>query len=293
MRHAMPIAAPSRTELRSDSLTRYLDDIRAYRILTREEETALAARVRRGERDALSALVCANLRFVVSVAKKYQHLGVPLADLVSEGNLGLLRAAGRFDGEVGVRFISYAVRWIRQSILHALAKQSRIVRIPPSRAGASHRLGRRANLLRHRLQREPTSEELAEELGVSADEVMRTMALLQSPRSLDAPGEENISPLSGRLIGGEESTPDTDRGGPRLALAVARAMHGIRAREALVLRLYFGLDGRDAMTLEEIGNALGLTRERVRQIKDKALARLRQMPELAAEARREDVCVAC
>jgi RNA polymerase primary sigma factor len=259
------------------SLDQYLKEISAYRLLTREDEVELATRIRQGDEEALDKLVRSNLRFVVSVAKKYQNQGVALGDLINEGNLGLIRAAHKFDETKGIKFISYAVWWIRQAILQALAEQSRIVRVPLNRAGALHRIGRRSSTLLQELGREPTVEELADELDLSEEEIERTLAISQTHLSLDAPmtpGEDN------RLL---DYLPDQFSAGPddetyerALASTVEEALGSLKEREARVLRLYFGLeDGREPMTLEEIGALLGITRERVRQIKEKALVRLR------------------
>ena len=259
------------------SLDQYLKEISAYPLLKREDEIDLAIRIRKGEEEALDKLVRSNLRFVVSVAKKYQNQGVALGDLINEGNLGLIRAAHKFDETKGIKFISYAVWWIRQAILQALAEQSRIVRVPLNRAGALHRIGRRSSTLVQELGREPTLEELADELDLSEDEVERTLAISQTHLSLDAPltpGEDN------RLL---DYLPDQFSAGPddetyerALTNTVEEALGSLKEREARVLRLYFGLeDGKDPMTLEEIGSMLGITRERVRQIKEKALVRLR------------------
>jgi RNA polymerase primary sigma factor len=259
------------------SLDQYLKEISAYPLLKREDEVELAGRIREGDEEALDKLVRSNLRFVVSVAKKYQNQGVALGDLINEGNLGLIRAAHKFDETKGIKFISYAVWWIRQAILQALAEQSRIVRVPLNRAGALHRIGRRSSTMLQELGREPTVEELADELDLSEDEVQRTLAISQTHLSLDAPltpGEDN------RLL---DYLPDQFSAGPddetyerALASTVEEALGTLKEREAKVLRLYFGLeDGHDPMTLEEIGALLGITRERVRQIKEKALVRLR------------------
>jgi RNA polymerase primary sigma factor len=259
------------------SLDQYLKEISAYPLLTREDEVELACCIRNGDEEALDKLVRSNLRFVVSVAKKYQNQGVALGDLINEGNLGLIRAAHKFDETKGIKFISYAVWWIRQAILQALAEQSRIVRVPLNRAGALHRIGRRSSTLLQELGREPTVEELADELDLTEDEVQRTLAISQTHLSLDAPltpGEDN------RLL---DYLPDQFSAGPddetyerALASTVEEALGTLKDREARVLRLYFGLeDGHDPMTLEEIGALLGITRERVRQIKEKALIRLR------------------
>jgi RNA polymerase primary sigma factor len=259
------------------SLDQYLKEISAYPLLTREDEVELAKRIKQADEEALDKLVRSNLRFVVSVAKKYQNQGVALGDLINEGNLGLIRAAHKFDETKGIKFISYAVWWIRQAILQALAEQSRIVRVPLNRAGALHRIGKRSSTLLQELGREPTVEELADELDLSEEEVQRTLAISQTHLSLDAPltpGEDN------RLL---DYLPDQFSAGPddetyerALASTVEEALGTLKEREAKVLRLYFGLDdGKDPMTLEEIGALLGITRERVRQIKEKALVRLR------------------
>jgi RNA polymerase primary sigma factor len=259
------------------SLDQYLKEISAYPLLKREDEIELAIRIKQGEEEALDKLVRSNLRFVVSVAKKYQNQGVALGDLINEGNLGLIRAAHKFDETKGIKFISYAVWWIRQAILQALAEQSRIVRVPLNRAGALHRIGRRSSTLLQELGREPTLEELADELDLSEDEVERTLAISQTHLSLDAPltpGEDNrlLDYLPDQLSAG----PDDETYERALTNTVEEALGSLKEREARVLRLYFGLeDGRDPMTLEELGSMLGITRERVRQIKEKALVRLR------------------
>jgi RNA polymerase primary sigma factor len=265
-----------RGQFREGSLDQYLKEISAYPLIDRDEEVRLAIEIRKGEEAALNKLVRSNLRFVVSVAKKYQNQGVPLPDLINEGNLGLIRAAHKFDETKGIKFISYAVWWIRQAILQALAEQSRIVRVPLNRAGALHRIGRRSSTLLQELGREPTVEEIAEELEISREEVERTLAISQSHLSLDAPvtpGEDN------RLL---DYLPDQYSPGPEdeayqhaLKETVEDALSTLKEREAKILRLYFGLDDQEPMTLEEIGSLLGITRERVRQIKEKALLRLR------------------
>jgi RNA polymerase primary sigma factor len=260
------------------SLDQYLREISAYPLIGRDEEADLARRIRRGDREALEKLVNSNLRFVVSIAKKYQNQGVALADLINEGNLGLIRAAEKFDETRGVKFISYAVWWIRQAILQALAEQSRIVRVPLNRAGEIHRIGKRSSALVQELGREPTVGELAEGLEVNTDELYKTMSIAMAHLSLDAPlvpGEDN------KLL---DYLPDENRSGPEqeafenaLRANVEEALATLKPREAMILRLYYGLDGEDAMTLEQIGEQLGVTRERVRQIKERALARLRHV----------------
>jgi RNA polymerase primary sigma factor len=260
------------------SLDQYLREISSYALIDRDEEANLARRIRCDDREALEKLVNSNLRFVVSIAKKYQNQGVALADLVNEGNLGLIRAAEKFDETRGVKFISYAVWWIRQAILQALAEQSRIVRVPLNRAGEIHRIGKRSSALVQELGREPTVAELAEGLDVDADELYKTISIAMAHLSLDAPlvpGEDN------KLL---DYLPDEYRPGPEqqafekaLRTNVEEALSTLKPREALILRLYYGLDGEDPMTLEQIGEQLGVTRERVRQIKERALARLRHV----------------
>lgn len=261
------------------SLDQYLRDISRYPLIGREDEVALARRIRSGDQEALDQLVRANLRFVVSVAKKYQNQGVSLADLINEGNLGLIRAAHKFDETKGIKFISYAVWWIRQAILQALAEQSRIVRVPLNRAGTLHRIGKRANSLLQELGREATHAEIAEGMEITEEEVARTMAISRAHVSLDAPltpGEDNK--LLDYLADTEHQTPDDAVHEKALAESITQALGALKEREARILRLYFGLDiGKEPMTLEEIGALLGITRERVRQIKEKALSRLRHV----------------
>jgi RNA polymerase primary sigma factor len=258
------------------SLDQYLREISQYPLITREDEVELAKLIRKGNEEALDKLVRSNLRFVVSVAKKYQNQGVSLSDLINEGNLGLIRAAHKFDETKGIKFISYAVWWIRQAILQALAEQSRIVRVPLNRAGTLHRIGKRSSALQQELGREPTVEEIAEGMDISQEEVAKTLSISQSHLSLDAPlapGEDN------KLL---DYLPDTQNAGPdqetferALSDSIEEVLSTLKEREAKILRLYFGLDGQEPMTLEEIGGMMGITRERVRQIKEKALARLR------------------
>lgn len=260
------------------SLDQYLREISQYPLINREMEVELAQKIRTGCEESLDKLVRSNLRFVVSVAKKYQNQGVSLSDLINEGNLGLIRAAHKFDETKGIKFISYAVWWIRQAILQALAEQSRIVRVPLNRAGTLHRIGKRSSALLQELGREPTVEEIAEGMDISEEEVAKTLSISQSHLSLDAPltpGEDN------KLL---DYLPDTQNPGPddhtfehALSESIEEVLSTLKEREAKILRLYFGLDGQEPMTLEEIGGMLGITRERVRQIKEKALARLRHV----------------
>jgi RNA polymerase primary sigma factor len=261
------------------SLDQYLRDISRYPLITREDEVALAQRIRGGDQEALDTLVRSNLRFVVSVAKKYQNQGVSLADLINEGNLGLIRAAHKFDETKGIKFISYAVWWIRQAILQALAEQSRIVRVPLNRAGDLHRIGKKANALLQELGREATHAEIAAGMELTEEEVAKTMAIQQTHLSLDAPltpGEDNK--LLDYLADDQHQTPDDQVFEKALTESIEAALGALKEREAKILRLYFGLDDiAEPMTLEEIGAMLGITRERVRQIKEKALSRLRHV----------------
>src|SRR5688572_311689 len=260
------------------SLDQYLRDISAYPLINREEEVRLAQRIRVQDQEALDKLVRSNLRFVVSVAKKYQNQGVSLSDLINEGNLGLIRAAHKFDETKGIKFISYAVWWIRQAILQALAEQSRIVRVPLNRAGTLHRIGRRSNALLQELGREPSAEEIANGMDISIDEVRKTISISQAHLSLDAPmtpGEDNK--LLDYLPDEYNPSPSDNAFDTALKEAIQDSLDSLKPREAKILRLYYGLDSHEAMTLEEIGSVLGITRERVRQIKEKALNRLRHV----------------
>jgi RNA polymerase primary sigma factor len=260
------------------SLDQYLREISRYPLIPQTEEVTLAQGIRRGDAESLDKLVRSNLRFVVSVAKKYQNQGVSLADLINEGNLGLIRAAHKFDETKGIKFISYAVWWIRQAILQALAEQSRIVRVPLNRAGTLHRIGKKTAMLLQELGRQPTPAEIAEGMDISMEEVQKTLSISQAHLSLDAPmtpGEDN------RLL---DYLPDTQNAGSdsetfehALTEGIEEVLATLKEREAKILRLYFGLDGPEPMTLEEIGTLLGITRERVRQIKEKALSRLRHV----------------
>ena len=274
----MRLSSTRKTSVDEGSLDQYLREISRYPLITREEEVVLAQAIKTGNEESLDKLVRSNLRFVVSVAKKYQNQGVSLSDLINEGNLGLIRAAHKFDETKGIKFISYAVWWIRQAILQALAEQSRIVRVPLNRAGTLHRIGKRSSALQQELGREPTVEEIAEGMDISQEEVAKTLSISQSHLSLDAPltpGEDN------KLL---DYLPDTQNAGPdqetferALTDSIEEVLSTLKDREAKILRLYFGLEGQEPMTLEEIGSMMGITRERVRQIKEKALARLRHV----------------
>ena len=260
-----------------DSLSTYLREIARYPLLTREEEAKLARRIRKGDAEAVNRLVTSNLRFVVSVAKKYHNSRMSLSDLIDEGNLGLMRAAERFDERHNTRFISYAVWWIRQAILQALADQSHIIRIPLSRAATLHRVGRQANALGQALGRDPTNEELSASMDMSERVVSDTMQLARSYVSLDAPlGTADDARLLDYIPDELSPAPDDEIAETVRQEFVRRALARLKGREATVLKLYFGFDGNEPLTLEEIGVQLGVTRERVRQIKERALFRLRR-----------------
>jgi RNA polymerase primary sigma factor len=264
------------TNRESQSLDKYLQEIGKVDLITAEAEVDLAKRIREGDQAALEKLTKANLRFVVSVAKQYQNHGLTLGDLINEGNLGLIKAAKRFDEKRGFKFISYAVWWIRQSIMQALAEQSRIVRLPLNRIGSLNKITKTFSELEQTFQREPSVEEVAETIGVTIEDVQNDLKVSGRHVSMDAPfanGEENN--LLDVLTDANESLPDSSLIVDSLAIEVQRALSTLTVREAEVLALYFGLNEGGAMTLEEIGEKFGLTRERVRQIKEKATRRLR------------------
>jgi RNA polymerase primary sigma factor len=264
------------TNRESQSLDKYLQEIGKVDLITSEEEVKLAVRIREGDQMALEKLTKANLRFVVSVAKQYQNHGLTLGDLINEGNLGLIKAAKRFDETRGFKFISYAVWWIRQSIMQALAEQSRIVRLPLNRVGSLNKISKTFSDLEQRFQREPSPEELAEEIGVTTEEVIENLKVSGRHVSMDAPfaqGEENN--LLDVLSDATDIAPDQGLITDSLQREVIRALSTLTDRESQVISLYFGLNGQQAMTLEEIGENFSLTRERVRQIKEKATRRLR------------------
>jgi RNA polymerase primary sigma factor len=266
------------TTLQTDSLVdQYFHEIEDSVGLSSEAEVAIAKQIKGGDEDALSDLVKANLRFVVSVAKQYQNLGLPLSDLINEGNLGLIIAAKRFDGTKGFKFISYAVWWIRQSILQALAEQSRIVRLPLNRIGELTRVNKTFNKLEQRLGRPPEVEEIADELEVEPGDMDLLLRLAQRPVSLETPCDDSEPDRCyGDLIP-DDSLPSSDEilSSDELKAEIGSAMHALTEGEARVLKMYYGLDGHEPMTLEEIGAYVGRTRERVRQIKEKALQKLR------------------
>src|SRR5437660_12027838 len=275
-RRKTAVAGIAPNEPERDILDQYLYEVSTYPLLKGTEEIEVARRIRAGDPDALQELVQRNLRFVISVAKKYQNRGMPLIDLIVEGNVGLLTAARKFDPDQGVKFISYAVWWIRQAILAALARQGRTVRVPLNRTADLSRIVRTAEYLRQTLRREPTPEEISDATKLSLEVVQSLAALNTGDVRLDAPLDpDGDRSLIERFIA--EDLPDTeDQAMDRfLSDEIEQALSTLQRRDAKVLRLYFGLDGGREHTLEEIGGMLGVTRERVRQLRDRALKRLR------------------
>ncbi len=267
----------------SESLDRYLQEIGKEKLITPEDEVRLAKEIQKGSQRALEDLTKANLRFVVSVAKQYQNQGLSLGDLINEGNLGLIKAAKRFDETRGFKFISYAVWWIRQSILQALAEQSRIVRLPLNRVGALNKISKELGKLEQEYERIPSAAELADSLEMTVGEVADTLKISGRHLSVDAPfaqGEDNR--LLDVLENEETPDPDTDLMGESLKVEIERALSKLTTREGEVIRLYFGIGREHSLTLEEIGERFDLTRERVRQIKEKALRKLRHHNKSAA-----------
>lgn len=264
------------TNRETASLDKYLSDISKLDLITAEEEVELAQRIKAGDQVALEKLTNANLRFVVSVAKQYQNQGLTLPDLINEGNLGLIKAAKRFDETRGFKFISYAVWWIRQSILQALAEQSRVVRLPLNKIGTINKINKAYAILEQNNQRPPTPEEIAKELDMTISDVKESLKNTGRHLSMDAPliqGED--SNLYDVLNLGESPNPDKQLLHESLQKEVERALVTLTPREADVIRLFFGLNNQQPMTLEEIGQIFGLTRERVRQIKEKGVKRLK------------------
>ena len=264
------------TNRETASLDKYLQEIGKVDLITADEEVELAQRIKAGDQAALEKLIKANLRFVVSVAKQYQNQGLTLPDLINEGNLGLIKAAQRFDETRGFKFISYAVWWIRQSILQALAEQSRIVRLPLNKIGSINKINKTFAFLEQAHERVPSAEEIAKELDMTVEDVKQSLKNSGRHVSMDAPlidGED--SNLYDVLRSGESPNPDKDLLHESLRTEIERALETLTPREADVIRLYFGLAGQHSMTLEEIGETFDLTRERVRQIKEKAIRRLK------------------
>jgi RNA polymerase primary sigma factor len=264
------------TNRETESLDKYLQEIGKIDLISVDEEVNLARRIREGDIIALEKLTKANLRFVVSVAKQYQNYGLTLGDLINEGNLGLIKAAKRFDETRGFKFISYAVWWIRQSIMQSLAEQSRIVRLPLNRVSGLNKILKTFSTLEQEYQRDPTTEELAEAIGINVDEIVQNQSISGRHVSVSAPfqeGEENC--LLDVIADTSCEMPDSELLSASLKAEIQRALSTLTFRECEVMTLYFGLDGNAPMTLEDLGARLHLTRERVRQIKEKATRRLR------------------
>ena len=261
----------------SYTLDRYFDEISKESLLKPDEEIALAKKVRSGDESALEKMTRANLRFVVSIAKRYQNQGLSLGDLINEGNLGLIKAAKRFDETRGFKFISYAVWWIRQAILQALAEQSRVVRLPLNRVGVMNKVNRTLGDLEQKYEREPTTEEVAEVLEMTSVDVSDTIQMSSRHLSVDAPfsGNDENSLLDVLRDDGSYSEPDSPLIEESLKMEVDKVLSSLSEREAEVIKLYFGLVNERSMTLEEIGDRFKLTRERVRQIKEKSIRKLR------------------
>lgn len=263
------------TNRESASLDKYLQEIGREELISVEEEVELAQRIKKGDQTALEKLTRANLRFVVSVAKQYQNQGLSLPDLINEGNLGLIKAAEKFDETRGFKFISYAVWWIRQSILQALAEQSRIVRLPLNQVGSLNKINKAYSKFEQENERKPSPEELAEQLDLPADKVADTLRVSGRHISVDAPfveGEDNS--LLDVLVNSDSPNADRALINESLSREIERALATLTERESDIIKLFFGI-GCQEMTLEEIGERFGLTRERVRQIKEKAIRRLR------------------
>ena len=259
------------------ALDQYLRDVSRHELITPDREKELGALAQKGDEEAIQELARANLRFVISVAKKYQNRGVSLTDLIQEGNVGLVTAARKFDPEQGVKFISYAVWWIRQAILASLANHGRAVRVPLNRASDLARIFREKERLKQEKGREPTTEELAVATDLTPELVESLQTLNAAEIRLDAPiGDSEDSQLVERFITEEAAEPEVEVESRLLTEAITEALSTLEARDAKVLRLYFGLEGEREHTLEEIGNMLGVTRERIRQLRDRALRRLRE-----------------
>jgi len=258
------------------SLSRYLEEIGDFEPLNPDREVELAIKIKKDDHSALEELVKANLRFVVSVAKDYQGQGLPLTDLINEGNLGLIKAAGRFDETRGFKFISYAVWWIRQSILQALAEHSRIVRLPLNRVGTISKITKTAEKLEAEIERSPNEKEIGRQLNMTSDEVIDAMRISRRHQSLNAPfrdGDKNS--LIDIIQDNNQIAPDTPLMNDSLKDEIRNSLDTLKDRERMVIKMYFGIERDYALTLNEIGEEFNLTRERVRQIKEKAIRRLR------------------
>jgi len=266
------------TNRETDSLNKYLQDIGKVDLITADEEVELARRIRQGDRVALERLTKANLRFVVSVSKQYQNQGLALPDLINEGNVGLIKAAERFDETRGFKFISYAVWWIRQSILQALAEQARIVRLPLNKIGNINKINRAYSELEQKFERPPSADELAEFLNCSTEEVKQSLSQNGRHVSMDAPrveGDESSSTMYDVMTGDSLPSPDSNLVLESLRKDIKSSLTTLTQRESDVISMFYGLDGKSPMSLEEIGIRFDLTRERVRQIKEKAIRRLK------------------
>ena len=264
------------TNRETPSLDKYLHEIGKVRLLSSEEEVLLAKKIKNGDEKALELLINANLRFVVSVAKQYQNQGLSLPDLINEGNLGLIKAAQSFDETRGFKFISYAVWWIRQSILQSLAEQARIVRLPLNKIGSINKVNNTFARLEQDFQREPTSDEIAEILDVAPKEVQEALKVASRHVSMDAPlKKDEDNTLYDVLLATDNESPDASLLGESLKREIDRSLGTLSPREADIIRLYYGLNGEPPYSLEEIGKYFSLTRERVRQIKEKAIKRLK------------------
>jgi len=264
------------TNRESKSLDKYLQDISKIGLITADEEVELAQRIREGDQEALNKLTTANLRFVVSVSKQYQNQGLTLPDLINEGNAGLVKAAKRFDETRGFKFISYAVWWIRQAILQALAEQSRIVRLPLNKIGSINKINKAYSFLEQTHERPPSAEEIANNLDLTLSDVKQSMKISGRHVSMDAPFKEGETSNMYDVVQSDESPrPDADLMKDSLNIEINRALDKLSEKEAEVIRYYYGISSEQPMSLEEIGESFGLTRERVRQIKEKAIRRLR------------------
>jgi RNA polymerase primary sigma factor len=268
---------PAAGEFKDEVLDIYLREIESYPLINHKEEKKLARKIKKKDQPSFEKLIRSNLRFVITVAKRYQNRGLSLTDLIAEGNVGLIKAALRYDERKGIRFISYAVWWIRQSILQALAEQSRIFRVPINRADALHRIKRTSSTMTQALGREPSLQEISSEMEINQEEIGKLLSILRTPLSLDSPlfmGDDDRKFIE-CLPDDEDHRPD-EVAFEKIRIEVIRdILQTLKDRETKILNLYYGLGGRDPMTLEEIGAILGITRERVRQIKERALERLR------------------